>query len=351
VNTSTVHQPAVEEVGDRFVRQRLVTGWDQERLAEATAVVIGVGALGNEVSKNLALAGIGRLLLCDPDTVSRSNLSRTVLFAASDRRPEGRAKVEAAAEALAMLAPHTRVEPRPYDMTAGVGMGELADADVVLGCVDSREARLELLGRCALVEATLVDGGTSAWGGEVRLRLSTAEPCYGCLLTPRERAESDTPWSCLDDPATGGVPAAIGTTALVAAWMTQVAFRLVFGLRPPFRFLTIDAVTGHTGPVVASLDERCLHHRPLGDCEPVRATAASTVEELLTELPTEAEPATWAGFPVPHERDWDGGPVRLSQRLRDAPSGTPLRRLGVAPEEILPVRLSGGGYRWLRLSR
>ena len=63
----------------------LIPGWDQRRLAAATVVVIGVGALGNEVAKNLALAGIGRLVLCDPDVVSVSNLSRTVLFGAAGR--------------------------------------------------------------------------------------------------------------------------------------------------------------------------------------------------------------------------------------------------------------------------
>ena len=68
----------------RHHRQQLIPGWDQERLAASTVIVVGVGALGNETAKNLALAGVGRLILCDPDTVSASNLSRTVLFRPED---------------------------------------------------------------------------------------------------------------------------------------------------------------------------------------------------------------------------------------------------------------------------
>src|SRR5690242_1832673 len=90
------------EAADRYARQVLVPGWAQTRLAAATAVVAGTGALGNEVAKNLALAGVGRLVLCDPDVVDTGNLSRATLFTAAD---VGRRKVDAAADALARLVP------------------------------------------------------------------------------------------------------------------------------------------------------------------------------------------------------------------------------------------------------
>jgi molybdopterin/thiamine biosynthesis adenylyltransferase len=96
-----------------------------------------VGALGNEVAKNLALLGVGRVVLCDPDTVDATNLSRAVLFTPAD---VGRRKVDAAADALARLAPGTVVQRRGTDLVRGVGLGELADADLVLGCLDSRGA-------------------------------------------------------------------------------------------------------------------------------------------------------------------------------------------------------------------
>src|SRR5690348_14656367 len=69
---------------DRYARQQLIEWWNQERLRNARVLVAGVGALGNEVLKNLALVGVGHLLLIDFDRVEYSNLSRTVLFREND---------------------------------------------------------------------------------------------------------------------------------------------------------------------------------------------------------------------------------------------------------------------------
>jgi len=65
---------------DRYHRQSLIDWWDQKKVAEARVLVVGAGALGNEILKNLALTGIGRVLVYDMDTIERSNLSRTALF-------------------------------------------------------------------------------------------------------------------------------------------------------------------------------------------------------------------------------------------------------------------------------
>ena len=61
-----------------FARQTLICGWDQERLTRARVMVAGVGALGNASAVDLALTGIGRLLLVDFDHIETSNLSRTI---------------------------------------------------------------------------------------------------------------------------------------------------------------------------------------------------------------------------------------------------------------------------------
>src|SRR3954453_12506956 len=80
---------------DRFARFRLIGWWDQQKLSRARALLIGVGAIGNEILKNLALLGVGNVFVTDLDVVANSNLSRSVLFRGSDC---GRPKVEAAAE-------------------------------------------------------------------------------------------------------------------------------------------------------------------------------------------------------------------------------------------------------------
>src|SRR5438270_2101722 len=80
---------------DRYSRLRLIPWWRQEKLAAAKVLVVGAGALGNEVVKNLALVGVGTTYVIDRDAIETSNLSRSVLFRASDG---GRPKAQIAAE-------------------------------------------------------------------------------------------------------------------------------------------------------------------------------------------------------------------------------------------------------------
>ena len=322
----------------RFARQRLIPGWNQPRLAAATVVVIGVGALGNEVAKNLALAGVGRLVLCDPDVVADSNLSRTVLFS---QAAVGSPKALAAASALRTLAPELAVSPRLADLVGGVGLGELADADLVVGCVDTIRARVQLLGRCALVGAPLLDGGTSPGGGELRIRLSPDEPCFGCTLSAHQRSVSDLPWSCAE-PVPGELPqaSAIATTALTAGWMTTVALGLLFGKPPSYRLLTIDADLGRVTQVSMERDPGCPLHRPLsGPVVPSPADPGTTASEFLATLGPQDEAYTWNSFPMLVQR---GRREARSTRLRDADPAATLGSLGIAAEELLPVLSPGG---------
>lgn len=355
---------------DRYARHGIIPGWDQERLRAATAVVAGVGALGNEVAKNLALAGVGRLLLCDPDVVQPSNLSRAVLFGSSS---VGRLKVEVAAASLRELVPGIAIEARRSGLESGVGLAELASASVVLGCLDSRQARLRLLGRCALVEASLVDGGTYPWGGEVRLRLSAAEPCYGCSLTAHQRGVSDLPWSCADPPDGEPLGASIASSALVAAWMTAAAIAVILGMPPDYRLVSVDALRGQATPVTLARDPACPHHRPIGAADEADIGADATVSSLLDRLPADAEPLTWTSFVLAGRcarcgTAREAGPyldaesalcaacgdrtqLPLSQRIRDAAGSVILSELGVAPRDILPISMPKGEFRWLRLIR
>ena len=84
---SVLHPEVVSLAEGRFARLEAIEWWDQRRLAAAKVLVIGAGALGNEVLKNLALLGVGHIAIADQDHVELSNLSRSILFRESD---EGR---------------------------------------------------------------------------------------------------------------------------------------------------------------------------------------------------------------------------------------------------------------------
>src|SRR3954467_9795943 len=97
-----VHPDDSAEREDRFHRFRLIGWWDQARLARAKVLVIGAGALGNEIIKNLALLGGGNVLIADMDRIENSNLSRSALYRASDN---GKLKADVAARSAKDIYP------------------------------------------------------------------------------------------------------------------------------------------------------------------------------------------------------------------------------------------------------
>ena len=54
--------------------------WNQQKLEHARVLIIGCGAIGNEIVKNLALLGVKNITLVDFDTIEIHNLSRSILF-------------------------------------------------------------------------------------------------------------------------------------------------------------------------------------------------------------------------------------------------------------------------------
>ena len=126
---------------DRYHTFGYISWWQQEVVRNATVLVVGAGALGNEVIKNLALMGIGNILIADFDTIEDSNLSRSVLFRSTDR---GRRKVDAAAEAVKGINPDVKVKAWHGDINYEMGLGVFRHVDAIVGCLDNREARLSI---------------------------------------------------------------------------------------------------------------------------------------------------------------------------------------------------------------
>src|SRR5262249_50330861 len=140
--------------------------WRQERLAAARVLVVGAGALGNEVIKNLVLVGTGTVYVIDVDTVEPSNLSRSVLFRAGDG---GRAKADVAAVRAREINPDVTLIPIHGDVINDLGLGLFADVDVVIGCLDNREARLWVNRQCWKVGTPWVDAGIQEIQGVVKV--------------------------------------------------------------------------------------------------------------------------------------------------------------------------------------
>lgn len=147
---------------------------------KSSALVIGCGALGNEVLKNLVLMGVEHITIMDFDVVEEGNLSRSVLFSKND---VGERKVVAARRSLLRLNPGACVETIDGDVAYDLGLGTVMRADMIFGCVDSRWARYCIQRLCLQAGKTWVDGGILNLEGTVR----TFRPgctCYACCLGP-----------------------------------------------------------------------------------------------------------------------------------------------------------------------
>ena len=157
-----------------------------EAVHHATAIVGGVGALGNEVLKNLVLLGFGTIIICDIDRVEVHNLTRSPMFLPGDK---GRYKAEAAAERAQEMNPELKIVP--FCRSIGdLGLGAFRRADVVFSTFDGDIPRIILNAACMQVGTPWVDGGLGLNNhetGEVAL-FNARDPearCYTCGMDPK----------------------------------------------------------------------------------------------------------------------------------------------------------------------
>ena len=165
---------------DRFGRFRLIGWWDQARLSRAKVLVIGAGALGNEIIKNLALLGVGNVLIADMDRIENSNLSRSALYRASDN---GKLKADVAARAAKDLYPGGNYHAFNGNVVYDLGMGVFRWADVVIGGLDNREARLAINRACFRLGKPWIDGAIEQINGVARVFVPPDGPCYECTMS------------------------------------------------------------------------------------------------------------------------------------------------------------------------
>ncbi len=266
-------------MNDRYHRQRLLPEIDQECLASSSVLLLGAGALGNEVLSHLAAAGIGHLVVVDFDLVELTNLHRTLLFREEDI---GRSKAIVAAREARRINPELRVEAVDGDFRFAIGLGFFRRADVVVGCVDSVEARAAAAELCALAGTPYIDGGTHGLIGEVRHYLPGDGPCYACTVGREGRKRLLARWSCTglasttvaeqERPALGATSGVVGSHQAMAVLLALLDRQESWGSAHVY-----DGSRGRMEPVRLPRDPECPNHEgPLPITASFEGTAALT---------------------------------------------------------------------------
>lgn len=182
------------DIEGRYDRHYLIDWWNQEKLKNSRILVAGAGALGNEVLKNLALVGIGKITVIDFDTVSITNLTRSVLFRESD---VGVPKVEVARQRILEINPEITVEAINGDLEFDLGTGDVREHDIIIGCLDSLNARWAINQLAYRAEIPWINAGIGIAEGEVSFfDPKTQAACYECTISNQMWERRNQRYSC-----------------------------------------------------------------------------------------------------------------------------------------------------------
>jgi molybdopterin/thiamine biosynthesis adenylyltransferase len=269
---------------DRYSRLRLIPWWDQDRIRAARVLVIGAGALGNEILKNLALLGFLHVVVVDLDQIELSNLSRAILFRSTD---VGRSKADTVADAYRALLPEATVQPLTANVMQDCGLGLFAWADLILAGLDNREARLWINRAAWKTNRPWIDGAIEGINGVARVFLPGSAPCYECTLGETDWAILDRRMSCnlLLHEATseGRVPTTPTISSIIGGIQVQEAVKLLHGMPTLASKGYIFEGLHHTSYVVDYTENpECLSHYLLDKIVEIHeASNALTLEQLL----------------------------------------------------------------------
>ena len=288
---------------DRFGTFSFISWWEREKVENAKVMVVGAGALGNEVIKNLALMGVGSLFIVDFDTIELANLSRSVLFRESD---SGREKAEIAAARAKELNPNVHVQYFHGDITTALGLGVFRRMDVIVGCLDNREARLAVNRFAYWINKPWVDGAIQEFLGLARVFIPGEGACFECTLTEQARRDLSIRYSCpllaRENVLLGKVPTTPTIASIIAGIQSQEALKLIHD-KPvePGKVIHFNGMTNVVHTTAYTPVEDCESHWTYGD---------------ITELPLRADTTTLADMlQIAHRDLGQDAVLELDQEL------------------------------------
>jgi molybdopterin-synthase adenylyltransferase len=221
----------------------------QQKLLDAHVLLVGAGGLGAPVSLYLAASGVGRITLCDHDTVDLTNLQRQIVhFTDSIGKP----KVESARATLARINPEVAVEAIA-ERVEGPRLEQLVSAaDVVVDATDNFATRHAINRACVRLRKPLVSGAAVRFDGQIAVfdMRKADSPCYHCLFPESGDLEE---MRC----AIMGVFAPL--VGVIGAMQAAEALKLLMDVGRDLtgRLLLLDALTMEWRSVRLKKDARC----------------------------------------------------------------------------------------------
>ena len=211
-----------------WARHLIVWGLEgQQKIRSATVLLAGAGAIGNEVAKNLAMLGVGRLFLVDRDNVEMSNVSRMVFFEPKDL---GRNKAEILARNLHRRYPYSETLAFRGDLET-MPLKFYLDSDVVVCGLDNVVSRIYLTQICRKYSIPMVDGGITGLNARVHSYIPPNDPCPICVFPPNQYSQIVGLRNPCDAPLEQvTVPSFATSISLVSSIISQETIKLILGI-------------------------------------------------------------------------------------------------------------------------
>lgn len=206
----------------RYNRQILLHDFDvagQERLLQATVLVVGLGGLGCPAALYLAASGVGRLLLADGDRVELGNLQRQIAHGNADI---GTNKADSVAAAIGALNPGVELEVIPQQLTEEALPALMSRVDLVVDATDNYPVRFALNRACIAAAVPLVSAAAVRSEGQITVFDPTrGGPCYRCLYP---QTGEDTALSCSESGVLAPVVGILGSMQALEALKVLAGF-------------------------------------------------------------------------------------------------------------------------------
>ncbi len=219
----------------------------QAKLKAGSVLVVGAGGLSCPALLYLAAAGVGRIVVIDPDRVESSNLQRQVLFTTEDI---GRPKAEVAVRRLRALNPEIAIEGVVARLDRGNALALVRAADVVVDGSDNFATRYLVNDACVLADRPFVHAAIQGFEGQASVFNWRGGPTYRCLF-PAPPPPGAAP-SCAEAGVLGVLPGLLGTI------QASEAIKLLAGIGEPLsgRLLLWDAWSHATRTIALAADPR-----------------------------------------------------------------------------------------------
>jgi adenylyltransferase/sulfurtransferase len=226
---------------ERYQRQILLKGFGEEgqqKLLQASVLVVGAGGLGCPALQYLTAAGVGKVGIVDDDNVALHNLHRQVVFTTADI---GFKKADVAAAHLQQMNPDVRIHAYSFRLTNQNALALFSDYDLVLDATDNFATRYIINDACVLLNKPLIYGAISQFEGQVAIFNVGGNSVNYRDLFP-EPPQPGSVLNCAEAGVLGVLPGIIGTLQA-----TEV-IKLLTGIGKPLinQLFTYNALTNES---------------------------------------------------------------------------------------------------------